>query len=51
MFILLGNTQGKSIVWYTGYMCDCRVCKLEFMYPTEIDKIVSDVFDYLIDDK
>lgn len=32
-------------------MCDCRVCRLEFMYPAEIDKVVKDVFEYLVEDK
>jgi hypothetical protein len=32
-------------------MCDCRVCKLEFLYPTNIDRIVEDVFNYMMEDK
>lgn len=32
-------------------MCDCRVCKLEFMYPTEINQVVKDVFEYLVEEK
>jgi hypothetical protein len=30
-------------------MCDCRVCELEITYPDEFNKIVSDVFDHMID--
>jgi hypothetical protein len=30
------------------YMCDCRVCKLAVLYPADIDRVVQDVFEYLM---
>jgi hypothetical protein len=31
-------------------MCDCRVCKLAVLYPAEVDRVVQDVFEYLMKD-
>jgi hypothetical protein len=28
-------------------MCDCRVCRVEYFYPEEIDTIIKDVFEYI----
>ena len=31
-------------------MCDCRVCRLAFKYPDQVDRVIDKVFDYLMED-
>lgn len=45
--ILIGS-QSITLIGMEMDMCDCRVCKLEFMYPAEIDRVVKDVFEYIL---
>jgi len=32
-------------------MCECRVCRIELMYPKNINKIIEDVFKYMMESK
>lgn len=49
--LILTGSQLTILIGMEMGMCDCRVCKLEFMYPAEIDRVVKDVFEYLLEDK
>jgi hypothetical protein len=37
-------------VWYTYFMCDCRVCLLESKYPDDIEGVIGKVFEYITEE-
>lgn len=49
--LILAGSQLIILIGMEMDMCDCRVCKLEFMYPAEIETVVKDVFEYLMEER